>query len=134
MPRRGKRCWAKVPRKAPALPITFRGSSRSAVGGDRGGGGGLDRVVGGVTGVTGHVGGCGGVTRGTGGGAGRIFIGVAGGGMGGDRGSARLAACYLTTRPIVRCFNGFARPFVFRVILLEAWEHVLGAVGGPKRQ
>ena len=134
MPQRGKRCWAKALRKASALPITFRGGSSSALGGDRRGVGGLDGVGSGVTGVTGHVGGCGGVTRGTGGGAGRTFIGVAGGDMGGDRGSARLAACYLTTRPIVRCFNGFAWPVVFRVILLEAWEHVLGAVGGPKRQ
>jgi hypothetical protein len=134
MPRSGKRCWAKALRKASALPITFRGGSSFGVGGDRGSDGGFDRVGGGVTGVTGHVGGCGGVTRGTGGGAGRTFIGVAGGGMGGDRGSARVAACYLTMRPIVRCFNGFAWPVVFRVILLEAWEHMLGAVGGPKRQ
>jgi hypothetical protein len=110
MPQRGKRCWAKALRKASALPITFRGGSSFGVGGDRGSDGGFDRVGGGVTGVTGHVGGCGGVTRGTGGGAGRTFIGVAGG------------------------FNGFAWPVVFRVILLEAWEHVLGAVGGPKRQ
>jgi hypothetical protein len=115
MPQRGKRCWAKALRKASALPITFRGGSSFGVGGDRGSDGGFDRVGGGVTGVTGHVGSCGGVTGGTGGGA-------------------RFAACYLTTHPSTRCFNGFAWPVVFRVILLEAWEHVLGAVGGPKRQ
>ena len=79
MPRRGKRYWAKVLRKASALPITFCGRSRSGVGGDRGGGDGIDSVGGGVAGVTGHVGGSGGVT-------------------GGNCGGARLAACYLTTR------------------------------------
>jgi hypothetical protein len=134
MPRRGKRYWAKVLRKAPALPITFRGSSSSAVGGDRGGGGGVDSVGGGVTGVTGDVGGCGGMTGGTGGSSGRGVVGIAGGGVGGQCGAARLAHRYLTTRPGAPCFNGFARSGVFRVVLLEVWEHVLGAVGGPERQ
>jgi hypothetical protein len=134
MPRRGKRYWAKVLRKASALPITFRGRSSSGVSGDRGGGGGGDSVGGGVTGVTGHVGGCGGVTGGTGGGAGRTFIGGAGGGVGGNCGGARLAARYLATRPGAPCFEGFARSVVFRVVLLEVWEHVRCAVGGPERQ
>ena len=87
-----------------------------------------------MAGVTGHVGGSGGVTGGTGGGAGRTFIGDAGGGVGGNCGGARLAALYLATHPGTRCLNGFARPVVCRVVLLEEWEHVLGAVGGPERQ
>ena len=70
MPRRGKHYWAKVFRKASALPITFRRKSSS------GGGGG---VGGGMSGVIGDVGGCGGVTGG------------AGGGVGGKCGGARLA-------------------------------------------
>ena len=87
-------------RKAAALPITFRDRSSS------GGGGGFDRVGGGVTGVTGHVGGSGGVTGGTGGGAGRTFIGGAGGGVGGNCGGARLATPYLATRPGAPGFKG----------------------------
>jgi hypothetical protein len=97
MPRRGKRYWAKVLRKASVLPITFRGSGSAGVGRDCGGGGGGDSVGGGVTGVTGHVGGSGGVTGGTGGGAGR------------NCGGARCAARYLATHPSPRCFNGIAR-------------------------
>jgi hypothetical protein len=120
--------------KASALPITFRGGSSSGVGGDRGGGGGLDSVGGGVTGVTGHVSGCGGVTGSPGGSSCRSVIGVAGGGVGGKCGGARLAHRYLATRPGPPCFDGFARPVVFRVVLLEVWEHVLGAVGGPEHQ
>ena len=134
MPRRGKRYRAKVLRKASALPITFRGRSSFAVGGDRGGGGGLDSVSGGVTGVTGHVGGSGGVTGGTGGSARRTFIGGAGGGVGDNCGRARCAARYLTPHPGTRRFNGFARPVVLRVLLLEEWKHMLGAVGGPERK
>jgi hypothetical protein len=87
-----------------------------------------------VAGVTGHVGGCGGVTGGTGGGAGRTFIGGAGGGVGGNCGGARLAARYLTTRPGAPGFEGFARSVVFRVVLLEVWEHVLCAIGSPEPQ
>jgi hypothetical protein len=123
-----------VLRKASALPITFRDRSSSGIGGDRGGGGGLDSAGGGVTGVTGHVGGSGGVTGGTGGGARRTFIGVAGGGVGGNGGGARCAARYLTTHPGTRCFNGFARSVVLRVLLLEEWKHMLGTVGGPERK
>ena len=134
MPRRGKRYRVKVLRKASALPITFRGGSSSGGGGKCGGSGGVDRVGGGVTGVTGHVGSGRGVTGGTGGGAGRTFIGGAGGGVGGNCGGARLPARDLTPRPGAPCFEGFARPVVFRVLLLEAREHVLRAVGGPEHQ
>jgi hypothetical protein len=123
-----------VLRKASALPITFRGRISSGGGGDRGGDDGFDRVGSGVTGVTGHVGGAGGVTGGTGDGTGRTFIGGAGGGVGGNCGGARTAARYLTTHPSTRCFNGFARSVVLRVLLLEIWEHVLCAVGGPEHQ
>jgi hypothetical protein len=125
---------SEVNRKASALPITFRCRSSSGVGGDRGSGGGLDSVGGGVPGVTGHVGGSGGVTGGTGDGTGRTFIGGAGGGVGGNCGGARCAARYLTTRPSTRCSNGFARSVVLRVLLLEEWKHMLGAVGGPERK
>jgi hypothetical protein len=119
MPRSGKRYWEGAP---------------EGVGGDRGGDGGVDSVGGGVAGVTGHVGGSGGVTGGTGGGAGRTFIGGAGGGVGGNCGCSRRAARYLTTHPSTCCFNGFARSVVLRVLLLEEWKHVLGAVGGPERK
>ena len=124
---------AKVLRKASALPITFRGRSSSGVGGDRGGGGGVDSVGGGVAGVTGHVGGSGGVTGGTGGSsaapssASRAAAWAA-------TAAARACPRYLATRPGAPCFDGFARSVVFRVLLLEVWEHVLGAVGGPERQ
>ena len=91
MPRRRKRYWAKVLRKASALPITFRDSRSSGVAGDRGGGRGVDRVGGGVTGVTGDVGGCGGMTGGACGSPCRSVIGVAGGGVGDKCGGARLA-------------------------------------------
>ncbi len=89
---------------------------------------------GGVTGVAGHVRGSSRVTGGAGGGAGRTFIGGAGGGVGGNCRVARLAALDLTTRPCARGFDGFARPVVFRVLLLEVREHMLGADGGPERQ
>ena len=115
-------------RKVLALPVSFRGRSRS------GGGGGLDRVGGGVSGVTGHVGGSGGMTGGTRGGTGRIIIGGAGGGVGGNCGGARLAACCLAPRPGTPGGDGFAWPVVFRAVLLETGEHVFGAVGGPERQ
>ena len=85
-----------------------------------------------MTGVTGNVGGCGGVTGGTGGGTGRSLIGVAGGGMGGKCGGARLAHRYLTTHPGTPCFEGSARSVVFRVLLLEVREYMLGAVSGPE--
>jgi hypothetical protein len=64
----------------------------------------------------------------------RTFIGGAGGGVGDNCGGARLATPYLATRPGAPGFNGFARPVVLRGVLLEVWEHVLGAVGGPKRK
>jgi hypothetical protein len=67
-----------VLRKAPPLPITFRGSG---VAGNFGGCGGLDSVGGRVTGVIGYVGRCGGVTSGACGSLGCRIIGVAGGGM-----------------------------------------------------
>jgi len=117
-----------VLRKASALPITFRGRSSS------GDGGGLDSVGGGVTRVTGHVSGGSGVTGSTGCGAGRCMIGLAGGCVGGKCGGARSATRHLTTRPGSPGFECFARPVVLRVVLLEEWEHVFGAVGGPERQ
>jgi hypothetical protein len=121
-------------RKASALPIAFRGSSSFGRGGQRGGGDGFDRISGCVTGVTDHVGGGGGVTGSTGGGAGRTFIGVAGSSVGGKCSRASLAARYLATRPGAPGFDGLARAVVFRVVLLEAGEHLLGTVGGLERQ
>lgn len=130
----GKCYWPKVLRKASVLPITFRGGGSVGGGGIGGVGDGLNSVGGGVAGVTGYMGGCGGVTGSTGGSAGRTIISVASGGVGGNCGSARLAALYLTPRPGAPCFKGFARSVVFRVLLLEVREHVLGAVGGPEHQ
>lgn len=86
-----------------------------------------------MPGVTGHVRRAGGVTRGTGGGASRIFIGIAGGSVGGECGLARWAASYLTARPGPRRFNRFARPVVFRTILLEVGKRAFRAISGPKR-
>ncbi len=87
-----------------------------------------------MTGVTGNMGGCGGVTGGAGGGTGCTFIGIAGGGVGANRGGARLAQRYLTTHPGTACFDGFPRSVVFRVLLLEVWKYMLGAVSGPEHQ
>ena len=123
------------------LPITFLGGGSSGGGGEGGVGGGGDSVggsgdsVGGsVTGVTGNVGACCGVTGGTGGGTGRSLIGVAGGGVSGKCGGARLAQRYLTTHPGAPCFDSFPRSVVFRVLLLEVGEYMLGAVSGPEHQ
>lgn len=87
-----------------------------------------------MTGVTGHVGGSSGVTGRTGGGPCRTIIGVAGGGVGSNCGGACFATRYLTTHPSTRCFNGFAWPVVLRVLFLEEWKHMLGAIGGPERK
>ncbi len=124
----GNLCWTKAFRKAAALPITFRGRSNS------GGGGGFDRVGGGVTGMTGNMGGGGGVTGGAGGSPCRSVIGGARGGVGGNCSGARRAARYFATRPGSPGFDGFAGPVVFRAVLLEAGEHALCADGGPERQ
>ena len=78
-------CQAKRLRQATTLPITFRRRSNSDSDG------GLDRVVRSVTGVTDDVGGCSGMTGGAGGGACRKVISVAGSGVGGKCGGARLA-------------------------------------------
>ena len=112
----------------------FRDRSSSGVGWDRRGGGSLDSVGSGVTGVTGHVSSCGGVTGGACGSSCRSVIGVAGGGVGGKCGGARLAHRYLLTRPGAPGVESFPRSVVFRVVLLEVREHVLGAVGGPEHQ
>ena len=118
--------------KAPILPVAFRGSG--SVGGDGGVGDGLYSVGGGVAGVSGHVGDSGCLTSRMSGSSGRTFIGVAGGGVGGKCGAARRAAFYLTTHPGTGGFNGFARPVVLRALLLEEWQHMLGALGGPERK
>ena len=45
-----------------------------------------------------------------------------------------LAHRDLTTHPGTPCFEGLPRSVVFRVVLLEVWEHVLGALSGPEHQ
>lgn len=110
---------------ASVLPVAFLGGGR-VVGGGYG-------VVGRVRGVRGNVGGCCGMTSREGGGAGRSSIGVAGG-VGGKCGGAHLAHRDLTTHPGTPCFDRFPRSVVFRIILLEVWEYVLGAVGGSEYQ
>ena len=126
--------WAKVLRKASVLPITFLGSGSGRVGRDCGvrePGGGYS-VVGSVRGVAGNVGGCGSVTGGAGSSTGRILIGVAGGSVGGKCGGTRLAHRNLRTHPGTPCFESIPRSIVFRVLLLEVWEYVFGAVSGPQ--
>lgn len=117
----GKRYWPKVLRKVPVLPITFLGGGRGGVTGDGGVGGGSDSVGGGVT--------CG-----TGCGAGSRLIGIAGGGVSGKCGGARLAHRYLTTHPGTPCFDCIPRTVVSRILLLKVWEHMLGAVCRPEHQ
>jgi hypothetical protein len=62
------------------------------------------------------------------------LINGAGGGVGGNGGGARLAHRDLATRPGTPCFDSIPRSVVFRILLLEVWEYVLGAVGGPEHQ
>ena len=87
-----------------------------------------------MRGVGGDVGGRGGVSRGAGGGLGLGPIAFAGGGVGGERGGARLAHLYPSTGPGAPRFDGPPRAVVSRALLLETREHVRGAVGGPERQ
>jgi hypothetical protein len=100
-----------VLRKASVLPITFLGGGSGRVGGDLCGvGGGGYSVVGSVRGVSGDV--------------------------GGKCGGARLTHRYLITHPGTPCLESIARPAVFRVLLLEVreymlGEYMLGAVSGP---
>jgi hypothetical protein len=116
------------------LPITFLLGRNGDFSGGGSASGGFDSVGGSVTGVTGNVGGCGGVTGGAGGGTGRSLIGVAGCGVSGKCGGARLAQRYLATQPGTPCFDGFPGSVVFRVPLLEVREHMFGAVSGPEHQ
>ena len=87
-----------------------------------------------MTGVPSDMRGSGGVTRGTGRSPGGGVIGFAGGGVGGECGGAHLAHPDLATRPGTTCFEGFAGPVVFRVLLLEERKHAFGAVRGPEHQ
>jgi hypothetical protein len=116
------------------LPIVFPGGDSGGGGGGGGASGRGDSVSGSVTGVSGNVGGCGGVTSGTGSGTGRSLIGVAGGGVSGRRGGARLAHRHLTAHPGTSCFNSLPRSVVLRGLLLEVREHALCAVGGPEHK
>jgi hypothetical protein len=49
-------------------------------------------------------------------------------------GGARLARRNFAAHPGTPRFDGVPRLVVFRVLLLEVGEHVLGAVGGPEHQ
>jgi hypothetical protein len=102
-------------RKASVLPLAFLGGGRRGARCTSGLSGGLDGVSGGVRSVGGDVGGSGGVSRGAGGGA-------------------RLAHRDLSARPGTSRFASSPRPGICRALLLEAREHVLGAVGGPECQ
>ena len=74
-------------------------------------------------------GGCGvGGNSGVGGGRGVV------GGVRYKHGGPCLAHRDLTAHPGMPCFDGFARSVVFRLLLLEGWEQVLGAVCGPEHQ
>jgi hypothetical protein len=117
----GERCRLEVLRKAPALPVTFLNGLSS----------GPDGVGGGVGSVGGGVGGRGGMSGGAGGSSGLCSVGLAGGGVDGERGGARLAHLYHSTCSGTRRLDGPPGPVVFRELLLEAREDALGAVRGP---
>jgi len=116
------------------LPITFLGGGSGGVGGNGGIGGGSDSIGGSVSGVTDNMGSCGGVTGSAGGGTGSRLIGVAGGGVGGKCGGARITQSYLTAHPGTPCFDSFPRSVVSREHLLEVWKYMLSAVSGPEHQ
>lgn len=84
----------------------------------------VGRDVGGAGGLSGSP--CGGYGLGT--------MCLASGGVGVERFGAHLAYLHLSSRPGTARFDGSPGPGVFRALLLEAREHVLGAVGRPKRQ
>lgn len=96
----------QVSRTASVLAIAFLGELREP-GGDYG-------VLGGVTRVSCNVGGCGGLIGGTGG--------------------AYLARRDRTTHLGTSSFDGSPRSVAFRVLFLETWVRVLGAVGSPEHQ
>ena len=85
-----------------------------------------------MRGVTGNMRGGGGMTGRTCGGPSRSIFGVAGGSMGGQRGSPCLANGYLVMRPGPPCFNSFPGPVISRVFFFKVWKHPLGAVSGPE--
>ena len=130
----GKHPWPKVLRKAPVLPITFRGGDSSGVGGVRGVRGGRDSVAGSVTGMIGDVRGRGGVTGGTSRGAGGMVISGPRRGVGAKCSGARLAHRDRAAHPGPPRFDSLARPVIFRVLLLEAGEDMAGAVSSPEHQ
>jgi hypothetical protein len=68
------------------------------------------------------------MTGGTGGGASCSLIGIASSGMGGKCCSASFTQRYFTTHPGTPYFDSFSRSVVFRVLLLEIGEYMLGAV------
>ena len=80
------------------------------------------------------MGGSGGVSRGAGGGLSLGSIRLASGGMGVECGGARLAHGDLSAHPGTSRFDSPPRPGICRALLLEAREHVLGAVGSPECQ
>ncbi len=86
-----------------------------------------------MPGMAGDVSGSGGLSGRSGSRASRSVIGLAGGGVGGDRRGAHLAHGRLTTRPGATGLDGLPGPVVVRVIL-EVREHVLRTVSGPERQ
>jgi hypothetical protein len=106
--------------------VTFRGSLAR--------GDGQDGVGGGVAGVSGHVWRAGGLAGGPGSGPNGTLDGSAGSGVSGHGSGTRLTYPYLAARPSPGDLDGFPRPIVTRVFLLEEREHPFGAVGGPKGQ
>lgn len=114
--------------KVPGLPLTFPGNACGP------GGGSGDGVVGGTGGMGGNVGGCGGMARGARRRPGGGMKGIAGSGMGGHCGGTSLVHRHLIMRPGPPRFNRSSRTVIFGIFLLEIWQHMLGAVSGPKRQ
>ena len=87
-----------------------------------------------MRGVTSHVSGPGGVTRSAGRETSRTLVGSAGSAIAGQCGGSRHAGAYFTARPHTRCFNGFARSVIVRVLFPEKSNQMLGAVGSQKRK
>ena len=87
-----------------------------------------------MAGMAGNVGCSDSLAGGASGRPGRGIIRVAGSGVGGERGSTRLRHPYLASSPGPPCLDGFARPVITRVLLLEVSEHAFGTIDGPEHQ
>lgn len=109
-------------RQVLVLPITFFGSIARR----------LSRVVGDSAGVVSHMDGGSGMTGGPRGGPRGGLVSSAGRRVGGEGGGAGLAHPHLPTHPSPPRCDSFARAVIVRILPLEAWEDVFGAISRPK--